>query len=140
MTPKKQEKEKAVPTNSARRLNTHSLNKLQAHPVGVQVVRKGEAAPEPLDEPVEGAPAYTNPIKDPKDHQTIQDRLDYLCDALGGARVYRKPLDNGEVQLSVKLPDGTSLGGLGTTTAEAFNQLLDRVKRFMAADLHKEDK
>lgn len=121
------------------KIDLKRLTAIQAAPLGVTVIKKGEPTPAASDLPVEGVPAYGRELKDPKDHQTVADRLDYLCAALGGAHYYRQPLDNGQVQLSVKLPDGTVLAGVDDNTAAAFNQLLDKVQRFMSAGLHKQE-
>lgn len=116
-------------------VNTKRLNAIQAAPIGVEKIPKGSITPDPSDLPVDGVPTYELEVKDPKEHQTIADRLDYLCDALGGARHYREPAEDGQIILKVKLSDGTVLGGKGKDTVHAFNQLLDKTQRFFAAGL-----
>lgn len=109
-----------------------SLQAITAAPVGIQVVKAGEPTPDASDLPVKDMPAYARDIKDPSDHTNIADRIDYLCAKVGGS-YSRKPLDNNQVQLALKLADGTVLAGVGLTTAEAFNQLLDKTTRFLSA-------
>lgn len=116
-------------------INTKRLNAIQAAPIGVEKIKKGEVAPDPSDLPVADMPTYDRELKEPKDHQTIADRLDYLCDALGDARHYREFAEDGNVILKVKLQDGTMLGGKGKDTLHAFNQLLEKVQRFFNAGL-----
>jgi hypothetical protein len=122
-------------TMTQQRVDATRLAGIQGVPVGVQVVRAGQESPAPDDVPVEGAPAYERVIKPPEEHQTIADRLDYLCDVLGGAKHRRTPLQDG-VKLVVELLDGTVLGGRGRTTAEAFNGLLENAQRFFDAGLN----
>lgn len=117
--------------------STTGLSAVQAVPIGIKVIKKGEPIPEPEDLPVKDMPAYETIIKEPEDHQTIADKLDYLCDQLG-AKHYRElvQLDSGEtgdVILKLKLEDGTVLAGKGATTAEAFNALLPKVQLFASA-------
>lgn len=117
------------------KVNVKRLNAIQAAPLGIKVVKRGEIPPDPSDLPVADMPEYFREVKPPEEHQTIEDRLVALCDALGGAHRYREPLESGQVKLTVKLADGTVLGGVGDTTTLAFNQLLDKAKRFEAAGL-----
>lgn len=117
------------------KINVKRLNAIQAAPIGVKVVKKGEIPPDPSDLPVADMPEYVRDVKPPEEHQTIEDRLVALCDALGGAHRYREPLENGQIRLKLKLTDGTILAGVGDTTLLAFNQLLDKAKRFEAAGL-----
>lgn len=118
-------------------VNIKRLNNIQAAPLGVQKIPKGTLAPDPSDLPVADMPEYEREVKDPKDHTTIEDRLVYLCDALGGAVRYREPTEDG-VTLKVKLKDGTVLAGQGATTRDAFNALLDKTQRFFNAGFDKE--
>ncbi len=114
-------------------VNVQRLAGLAAMPVGVQIVRSGERVPDPSDAPVEGVDQYDREIKAVEDHQTVADKLDYLCDALGGARHYRK-VDGNDVILYVKMQDETQYGGRGPTTVEAFNQLLEKIQWHFAVE------
>lgn len=112
---------------------------IRAVPLVTKVIKKGEPVPDIDDLPVADLPAYKAVInRDVDTHQTIADRLDLMCESLGGARHYRKVDDNtGEVSLSVKTTDGTVLAGKGASTGEAFNKLLEKVQRFTDAGLNK---
>lgn len=117
------------------------ISAVAAAPVGIKVIKKGDPIPDIDDRPVEGVDAYGWEIKEPEDHQSIADRLDYLCTKLD-ARHYRELEQlqdkdgnrvTGDVILKLKLPDGTVLGGKGPTTAHAFNELLKKVQVFTTA-------
>lgn len=122
-----------------KKVKSIGVSAIRAVPLVTKVVRKGEPVPDIDDLPVANLPAYKAVInKDVDTHQTIADRLDLMCESLGGARHYRKVDDNtGEVSLSVKTTDETVLTGKGASTAEAFNKLLEKVQRFMGSGLNK---
>lgn len=108
------------------------LNALQAAPLGVVKVPAGQAAPEPSTLPVPDVPAYANEVKPPEEHQTVADRLTYLCDILGATHSRRISPDDGQTLLAVTW-EGNTLAGKGATTAEAFDALLTKVQAYMAA-------
>lgn len=113
---------------SIQKANLKRLQSMTAAPLVATKVPAGAVVPDASDEPVEGVDAYEHIIIDPKDHQTIADRVNYLCDALGGAKFSRRPTDKG-VDVFVKLADGiTVIGGHGATTAAAFNDLLENTR------------
>jgi hypothetical protein len=115
-----------------RKIAATRLSALNAAPVERQVIRAGEPIPDPTHLPVEGAPAYPNEVKDPKDHQTIADKLTYLCDALE-ARHDRTTLPDGRVVLRVHLASGDTFAGTGENTAAAFDALLAKCQAFANA-------
>ncbi len=64
--------------------------------------------------------------------QTLADRVKRLTDA-HNAEFHRIPEGNDKVKVTLTFPDGTVLGGLGTTTETAFTHLEARVAAFLSA-------
>lgn len=94
---------------------------------GMHVIR-ADATTETVQSPSD-ITVVREPVKPIDERQTVADHLNAFQQHTG-AEITRTTTDDGSVKMVAELPDGTRVGGIGATTADAFNALHARATAF----------